>query len=373
MRDLTLSEFPFLVSLATSESARDRQIWLRVAIDHFIAAEPDNPRAIDRFAEVVALQLDAADAATGLEIARKLAPCARTPARLLAKFASAELDACDYVLEHAVACDDRDLAEAAALGGRRAVAVARRKTLDPQIVSALAAQGDIEVLIALANNQSARLEDKTFLDLLRQARQFFDQKADRRLADALLQRRPVRPETAALFLCATPNQRLEILLAAQRLQLGRPPAAPVPTRSEWLDDLELAAVARQPKRFVAILAEALDCEPDLARRIVDDPSGEPLAVALAALGAANEVLVRVLISNDLQSGDSYRRIRALARLNNALNRDAAIMVVSALRGDPVALRRQQPSADAGAPAPPRAAAAGSGARPADSPKRRAAN
>ena len=80
-----------------------------MAIDHFVAAEPDNPRAIDRFAEVMALQLDAADAATGLEIARKLAPCARTPARLLAKFASAESDACDYVLEHAVAYDDRDL------------------------------------------------------------------------------------------------------------------------------------------------------------------------------------------------------------------------------------------------------------------------
>jgi len=372
VRDLTLAEFPFLVSLASSESARDRRIWLRVAIDHFIAAEPNDPDAIDRFADVVALQLDAADAATRLEIACKLAPCARTPPRLLAKFLSAESDACDYVLEHAAACADRDLAQAAALGGRRAVAVARRKTLDPHIAGALAAQGDIDVLVALANNDSARLEGKTLIDLLRRARKLAEQEGDRRLADALLERRPVRPESAMLFLCAAPNQRVEILLAAQRSQLGRPPAPPAPARPQLLEELELAAVARQPERFVAILAEALDCEPDLARRIVDDASGEPLAVALAALGAANEVLVRVLISNDLRAGASYQRIRALARLNNALNRDAAMIVVSALRGEPLALRRQQPSADAGAPQPPRAAAARLAAWPADPPKRKAA-
>lgn len=207
------------------------------------------------------------------------------------------------------------------------------ENLDPQIACALAAQGDIDVLIALANNKSARLEGKTLLDLLHRARKLAEQAGDRRLADALLQRRPVPPESAALFLCATPYQRVDILLAAQRLQLGRPPSPPVPTRSGSIDQLELAAIARQPQRFVAILAEALDCEPELAQRIVDDTSGEPLAVALAALGAENEVLVRALISNDLLAGASYQRVRALARLNNALNRDAAITVIAALRGE----------------------------------------
>lgn len=372
MRDLTLADFPFLASLAASESARDRRIWLRVATDHFVAAERNDPDAIERFADAVASQLDAADAGTRLEIARKLATCARTPARLLAKFASGDTEACEYMLEHAVAYAARELAQAAGSGGRRAIAVARRINLDPQIASALAAQGDVEVLIALASNGSARLEDETLLNLLRRARKLAEHEGDRRLADAMLQRRPARPESAALFLCATPNQRVEILLAAQRLQLGRQLSSPAPTRSALLDELELAAVARQPERFVAILAEALDCEPQLAQRIVDDASGEPLAVALAALGAANEILVRVLISNDLQAGASYQRIRALARLNNALNRHAATTVVSALRGDPVALRRQQLSADAGAPAPTRAVAARAAARPADPPKRKAA-
>ncbi len=72
----------------------------------------------------------------------------------------------------------------------------------------------------------------------------------------------------------------------------------------------------------------------LAERIVDDPSGEPLAVAMASLGAPGDVLVRVLIAKDLQAGETYLRIRAIARLNNALTRNAAATVMAALLNGP---------------------------------------
>jgi uncharacterized protein (DUF2336 family) len=346
VHDLTLAAFPFLASMGASESSRDRRIWLRVASDHFVASNPSDPEAIEQFAQAMAARLDAADAVTRLEIARKLAPCAQTPSRLLALFESVDSEAGDFILQHAVAYDHRALARAIARGNRRAVAVAKRKKLDPYLVSILAEQENIDVLVALAANDSAPLEGATLARLLRQARRQTEEANDRRLADALLQRRPLRPEIAALFLLAEPNQRVEILLAVQRTRLGRP-IGPLPTvEPTMLHEMELAAVARRPDRFVTILAEALDCELGLAQRIVDDPSGEPLAVALAALGAANEVLVRVLISNDLSSGASYRQIRALARLNNALNRNAAMLVIEALRGEPLTRRRDQTAADA---------------------------
>ena len=79
MRDLTLADFPFLASLAASESAYDRRIWLRVAIDHFVAVEPKDPDALERFSDVVALQLNSADAATRLEIARNSRPAPEHP------------------------------------------------------------------------------------------------------------------------------------------------------------------------------------------------------------------------------------------------------------------------------------------------------
>jgi hypothetical protein len=333
VRDLTLTDFPFLASLASSERPNDRRIWLRVATDYFIATEPSGSDNAAEFIETLSGQIAAAHPGTRLEIARKLSPCPRAPAGLLAALTSIDSDACDYVLEHAVACNNRELERAIASGGRRAIAVAKRRNLDPQIVIALAAHDDIRVLAALAANGAAPLEGSTLVDLLRRARRLAEQKGDRRLVDALLERQPIRAECASLFLCARPNQRIEILLAAQRSQLGRPIGPSQPMRSTSLDDLELAAVARQQERFVALLAETLQCSAELARAIVDDATGEPLAVALAALGAANEVLVRILTSNDLQAGANYQRIHALAHLNSALDRNAAMMVIAALRDE----------------------------------------
>src|SRR5271166_2034885 len=370
LRDLTLQDFPFLTSLAASKSARDRRIWLRVASDHFVAADPDDPQAIETFAKVLAEQLEAADPATRLEIARKLAPCGGTPLRLILKLEAMGPEVSDFVLEHAVAYAERELKEAIARGAREAAAVARRKPLSPALANLLTFHDDVEVLVVLARNAFAQLETSALIRLLRQARTLAEERGDLRLAEALLERRPVRAEYALLFLFARPDQRVEILLAAQRLQLGRPPGSAVSTPATTLDELEVAAVARQPERFVATLAEALDCDPDLAQQIVDDVSGEPLAVALVALGASNEVLVRVLISNDLAAGASYQRIRALARLNNALNRNAATMIVAALRDGAVMARRHLPLTDGRAPREASRAVAPRGASGRDDPPQR---
>jgi len=342
VRDLTLADFPFMASLAASDDLKDRRIWLRVASDYFVAAEPSDADAIARFADAMAAQLDAADPPTRMDIARRLAPCRRTPLRLLMKLAASDAETSDYVLEHATAFTSGFLSSLIAKGGRGAIAVAKRKDLPSALQRALADSADVEALIALARNGEARLDSAALMRATALARQRADAAGDLRLAKALLARRPVRPEISALFLHADGDERVEILLAAQRMQLARPPGAP-PAHAEGLDALELAAVARQPDRFVAALAEALGCGPDLAQQIAVDPSGEPLAVALTALGAPNEVMVRVLISNDLLAGASYRRIGALARLNNALNRNAAAAVVAALRDGGV--KRESARAD----------------------------
>jgi hypothetical protein len=93
-----------------------------------------------------------------------------------------------------------------------------------------------------------------------------------------------------------------------------------------------------------------------------------LAVAMAALGAPGDVLVRVLIANDLEAGEAYGRIRALARLNNALNRNAAMAVVTALCGQPPARRRTPSPGDAA----PREMTPRRIQRPAFQPQRKAA-
>jgi len=80
------------------------------------------------------------------------------------------------------------------------------------------------------------------------------------------------------------------------------------------------------------LMDALGCDPDIASRIVADPSGEPLAVTLAALGAPNDVCVRLLTARDMAEGPDYPRLGALARLQGALSPVAASAVVRAFLG-----------------------------------------
>ena len=369
--DLALADFPFLASLAASDRPEDRRIWLRVASDLFVAAPPRDPRSVAEFAAAMAARLKTADGETRLEIARKLAPSPDTPRGLLALFVSLDPEAGRFVLEHAVAYPQDALAKAIARGGADAVAAAKRKNPDPELVDLLAKHEDVDVLVALAGNGFAFLEAPTLARLMQKARSLAELEGDRRLADALLERKPLRPEHGALFLLASPEQRMDILLAAQREQLGLGASSLVPARPAAIEALEVAAVTRQREPFVAALAEALDCPLSLARQIADDPSGEPLAVALAAVGMANEAMVRVLIANDLLSGAGYQRIRALSRLNKALNRNAAAEVMAALRSEKPARPPRESSNDASErPSPSRASLVrGSGAL---TPARRAA-
>ncbi len=350
MHDLTLSDFPFVASLADSANPNDRRIWLRVACDHFVAAETaDAGDAVERFAEAVSRQLDKADPSTILDSGAEARPCSRTPASLLAKFGSVSPKASDFVLEHAVSLATADLIRASRerwSASERGRAASGSRCGGHQARSSQ--RGETDVLVELALNPRVRLEGATLADLLQRARTLAEDRGDRRLAEALLKRRPLPPESAALFLLAEPFQRVEILLAVQRSQLGRPPGRALPIASEIVDELEQASAARRPRQFVDVLAKALECEPALAERIVDDPSGEPLAIAMAALGAPSDVLVRILTTKDLQGGETYLRIRAIARLNNALTRNAAATVMAALLNGSHTHRRA-PSTVAAAP------------------------
>ena len=154
----------------------------------------------------------------------------------------------DFVLEHAVAYSELELKQAIARGAREAIAVVKRNPLSPALANLLTFHDDADVLVALAHNAFAELEMAAMLELLRRARSRAEERGDLRLAEALLERRPVRADYALLFLFARPDQRVEILLAAQRMQLGRPPGSPPSPSSAVLDELELTAVSRQPTR-----------------------------------------------------------------------------------------------------------------------------
>ena len=203
---------------------------------------------------------------------------------------------------------------------------------DPDDVETILRRGDLDALIALAADRVARLKSDQIEALVARARALAEA-GDPRLARALLARGPVRLEHAPLFLEADAEQRLSLLLAVQRAELGRKAGPSRELDAALAEPLEFAAIAGRRAEFANALALALSVSPALAARIAADPGGEALVVALAALGAPRDLGVRILTARDMsESAGAFPRLHALARLAGQLSAPAARRLIGALAG-----------------------------------------
>jgi hypothetical protein len=338
---------PFLGGLARSERRQDRRLWLRVATDLVLRGDAPDFDLSDAFLSDFADCLTACDGAEQLSVAGRLLTGAPVSSRLLELFLDLGGEAASFVLAHANGLS-RDILLAAASDPVGARAIARRDDLDEDLVATILASEDLETLAALAGNRLAPLSGSQLRALAARTRDRIAEPAAVALADNLLGRETPRAELAALFLYASRARRTAILLAAQRNELGRPRAV-APTLAagrEELERLERQALDGETADFTSTLATILNCPPDLARSICEDRDGEPLAVTLAALGAPDDVSVRILTAADLRDGADYPRVGALARLRDALNPNAARVVLEAMIGHALPLATPVPTPSA---------------------------
>jgi uncharacterized protein (DUF2336 family) len=324
---------PFLGTLARSARVEDRLLWLRVAVDYFLSDTSPDAALRAEFETNFASCLAGADDESRLAVAKKLVSRGHAPPYLLAAIEALGGDAALFVLERAKGLPrEKLLADAEERG--LASAVARRDDLDDELVWTIVRGNSTEARVALVENPRAPLSAEQLLKLARRARADSESTGDRRLAEGLLARMPPRAEYAALFMEASSAQRTLILLAVQRAELGKPRGAPPGASSEAIAKLERFALTGESELFLGALAETLGCSNSLAEKIAADCSGELLAVTLAAIGTPNDVSVRILTSSDLRDGADYRRIGALARLQDALSPSAAQRVVAAIIENP---------------------------------------
>ena len=137
---------------------------------------------------------------------------------------------------------------------------------------------------------------------------------------------------AQRFMDAGSAERIEILCALEDSPLLSAPR-PEPFRAgRAIAVLERASFASDQPAFITELTEALSLPPELGARIVADASGEPLACAAKALGMPDDVFQRVLIFLKPEWGHSALAVFRLARLFEALNEHAALVMLAAWRG-----------------------------------------
>jgi hypothetical protein len=109
--------------------------------------------------------------------------------------------------------------------------------------------------------------------------------------------------------------------------------------------LEAATLGNHRDDLIRQLADALHISREQARRIVRDEHGEPLVVAVKALGIPRDVVYRLLMFVNPAVGHSVERVHGLAMLFDEMTAQAAEAMVAIwqeLRGEARAAAKHQP-------------------------------
>lgn len=148
-----------------------------------------------------------------------------------------------------------------------------------------------------------------------------------------------------IFFTAAQDERRLILL---NLHVAAPlsPGQVVVLRDPGIGQrLEAAALGNHREELVKQLAEALRIPRDQAHRIVRDDHGEPIVVAVKALGIPRDVVYRLLMFVNPAVGHSVERVHALATLYDEMTAQAAegmVAIWQALRSEARTAAKHQP-------------------------------
>ncbi len=329
-------------------------VLLRVLTDLFVS-RADHPRdEIGRYETIALGLIDKTDAPTLAIVAAKLANFGATPAAVVDKLIERGGAGAQEVLRRSTLVDPARLLALAEAGETTlAVAVAARLDLDEAIATALARRPESEIARALIANPVSPLPQAAQQALVAGARRDGD------LARALCRRLPDAATIAPLFLYASSSQRAAIIRVLRREEL----VDPMRPRRRFVEEMtgaeiERAAVAGDKPLLAALVSRALGATLSEATTIIDDPHGEPMAVALAALRVPVDAAARIFMSLDPAIAHSHARVRMLSELAIDLAPGLARRLVEAMIGNAAEPRRAAyvPASDHRAAATPSRAA-----------------
>ena len=153
----------------------------------------------------------------------------------------------------------------------------------------------------------------------------------------------MKPQDASslieLFTAAPSKERAMILESLLDAPL-KPSAKVDPKRaSRAIAALEGAAMVADAQAFTLELADALTLPATVAKEIVADPLGEPLACAMKALGMDADAFQRVLLFLNPTIGASVMDVYRLARMYDILGERVALIMLAAWRGSSIVSTR----------------------------------
>ena len=135
-------------------------------------------------------------------------------------------------------------------------------------------------------------------------------------------------ELGKLFLTADGEERRMILMHLDYADL--PPAAPLAPQvaQDATRRLEMAALSHNSEGFVQEIEKTLHIDRALARRLIDDESGEPILVMAHALAMPPDMLQRILLCLNPSISHSVLRVYELSTLYEEMEPQSASRLIA---------------------------------------------
>lgn len=310
-----------------SQRRTDDSALLRAIVDQFVERTMHPVADIKQFEQLAIGMIDLVDAGAVARIMRPLCFHPETPQAIFDRLFARGGPCAELALQFSPSVARADLVIAAQhRDSAFACAVARRSDLDREIVEVLIQRADAAPLRALAANAAAHLDASVRRALTTAARD------DMTLARVLLDRDDGGADCEALFLAATRHERMNIILNACRRALAAGQVEAHSADPGLVSRLEAAAVRNDRAEMAGIFADAFECRKERARAILADTQGEPLALALAALGLDPDAATRIFLCADSAIAHDTDRVRSLVALVRSTPQRAAAQIIGSITG-----------------------------------------
>jgi hypothetical protein len=329
MAIVTPPELHGLLAIAREEGLDMKPVLLRVLTDLYVAAPHHSQDEVIQFREIAGQMIPHVDEPTALVVACKLASYVHTPPALAETLVARGDDAARITLGDAVWLPRSLMLEHAAHSDRLlAAAVAARGDLDGALMRLLLSRNEAVIDVTLAGNTSLQLPHDVKDELLARGRE------ENAVALALLARSDLTgADKAVLFPAADRDTRLQIIEDAVRLaHLSGRTRHQRHAPEDFITALESAAINGSDSAFRAVLALGLGCAVEKLGPVLDDRSGETLAVVLAAVGVDDEFAARIFMFRDPLIGHSTQRVFSLIEMMRRLPWAAAERITAAMLG-----------------------------------------
>ncbi len=304
---------------------------LRAAGETFTRESTHSERESRLFQDIVAELYDRCSIEARHALAMTVAGHKGIPKPVVRRLYRDRIEVARPIILKSPALDELELLRIAGMGGEHVVALAERRNLPLVVVQSVFLKGNRSATAALIANRTISLEAVPLDRLVAAAG------GDRALCDQLALRPDIPGDRLIdLFLNLGRAGRERVVAAVEHRILGaslarKVPHTPVAPAGRSHYPLYKAIFSNNRDALVSLLSRDFNLRRLLVERIVDDPTGEPLAILIKATGIPADRAIASFADINPILGRRSDVIRALTRFYDRISLKAALHIIERWR------------------------------------------